>query len=309
MDRMTRRHFLGTAGLAAALPVAGTRALDAQTSTAAVAVEKDVVFGKGGDMELRCDVYRPPAGTGKRMATIHLHGGGFTGGSKDGLTERIRPLAARGYVSIAAQYRLAGDAKWPAQIEDVKAAIRWTRANAASLGIDPARIAVVGYSAGGHLALMAAGTQNRPELEGRGGHAGVGTQVVACAAYYPVTEIRAGGDGAANVLMAAGSDAAAHRAASPVTYVANSFAPTVLFHGVADTTVPLESSQRFMQLLRDAGVVTELHTFAGAPHAFDSMPEAASACALLADFFFDRYIVSPRAFPPFGGGRGGRGRG
>ncbi len=129
------------------------------------------------------------------MATIHLHGGGFNGGSKDALAERIGPFAARGYLAIAAQYRLAGQAKWPSQIEDVKAAIRWARANATSLGIEPERIAIVGYSAGGHLALMAAGTQNRPELEGRGGHAGAGTQVAACAAYYAVTELSPGGDG------------------------------------------------------------------------------------------------------------------
>jgi acetyl esterase/lipase len=237
-----------------------------------------------------------------------LHGGGFTGGSKDGLGDRIRPFAARGYLAIAAQYRLAGQAKWPSQIEDVKAAIRWARTNAKSLGIEPERIAIVGYSAGGHLALMAAGTQNRSEFEGHGGHAGAGTQVAAGAAYYAVTELSPGRDGTASVLLPNGSDAAAHRTASPTTYVAKSSPPTVLFHGVADTTVPLESSQRFMQLLRDAGVTTELHTFAGAPHAFDSMPEAASACALLADFFFDRYIVNPRSFPPFGGG-GGRGRG
>jgi acetyl esterase/lipase len=308
MFRMTRRNFLGTAGVAAVFPALGAHTAQAQTRDAAIAVEKDVVFGKGGDMDLRCDLYRPVPGTEKRMATIHLHGGGFTGGSKDALAERIRPFAVRGYLAIAAQYRLAGQAKWPSQIEDVKAAVRWTRANAKSLGIDPQRIAIVGYSAGGHLALMAAGTQSRSELEGRGGNGGPGAQVAACAAYYAVTELSPGRDGTASVLLPNGSDAAAHRAASPTTYVTKGFPPTVLFHGVADTTVPIESSQRFMQLLRDAGVTTELHTFAGAPHAFDSMPEAASACALLADFFFDRYIVNPRAFPPFGGG-GGRGRG
>jgi acetyl esterase/lipase len=305
---MTRRNFLGTAGIAAAFPALDARTAQAQAREPSIAVEKNVVFGKGGDIDLRCDLYRPAPGTEKRMATIHLHGGGFTGGSKDALADRIRPFAARGYLAIAAQYRLAGQAKWPSQIEDVKAAVRWVRANAKTLGIEPERIAIVGYSAGGHLALMTAGTQNRPEFEGHGGNAGAGTQVAACAAYYAVTELAPGRDGTASVLLPNGSDAAAHRAASPVTYAAKTSPPTVLFHGVADTTVPIESSQRFMQLLRDAGVTTEMHSFAGAPHAFDSMPEAASHCALLADFFFDRYIVNPRSFPPFGGG-GGRGRG
>src|SRR5688572_5751088 len=166
MHRMTRRIFIATAGSAAASPAFGNPAGQAANSQAAVSIEKDIVFGKGGGMDLRLDVYRPTRGTEKRMATIHLHGGGFSAGSKDSLTERIRPFAARGYVAIASQYRLTGQAKWPALIHDVKAAIRWTRANAQSLSIDPARIAVVGYSAGGHLALFAAGTPSRAALEG-----------------------------------------------------------------------------------------------------------------------------------------------
>jgi acetyl esterase/lipase len=95
------------------------------------------------------------------MATIHIHGGGFTGGSKDTLVERVPPYAARGYVAIAVQYRLAGEAKWPSQIEDVKAAIRWARANAKSLGFDPEKIAVVGHSAGGLATLLAASKNRR----------------------------------------------------------------------------------------------------------------------------------------------------
>src|SRR6185503_5206334 len=118
-------------------------------------IEKNIVFGKAGSTDLHLDIYRPPSGTEKRMATIHIHGGGFTAGSKDTLADRVAPFAALGYVAIPVQYRLAGEAKWPAQIDDVKAAIRWTRANAGMLGINPDRIAIVGYSAGGLLALNA----------------------------------------------------------------------------------------------------------------------------------------------------------
>jgi acetyl esterase/lipase len=277
MITFTRRQFLESAGIAAATPALDAMAGQATAAPGGIVVEKDVVFGKGGAMDLRCDLYRPRPGTEKRMATIHLHGGGFTGGSKDTLNERIRPYASQGYLAIASQYRLTGQAAWPAMIEDVKAAIRWTRANASSLGIDPARIVIVGYSAGGHLALTAAGTQNRPEFEGTGGNAGVGTQVAACVAYYPVVE---GGP---------------PPAASPATYVAGTFAPTVLLHGVADTTVPIESSQRFFQLLRDAKVPAEFHSFAGAQHIFDRDPALAVACADLANLFLDRQVINPRS--------------
>src|SRR5205085_1441463 len=99
------------------------------------------------------------------------------------------------------------------------------------------------------------------------------------------------------------------RLAMPGTYI-KSFPPTIMFHGLADVTVPPESSQQFLQLLREAGIPAELHTFAGVPHEFDQHPEFADATADLADFFLERHVINPRTYPPFGAGRGGaRGRG
>src|SRR5438874_1287157 len=119
--KIVRRTFLGMGG--AAIVGHSLRAFPnpPQTSSAAaVKIEKDVVIGKGGDTDLHCDIYRPPAGTEKHMALVHLHGGGFARGSKDALAARVVSITGRGYVSIASQYRLSGAAKWPAQIEDVK---------------------------------------------------------------------------------------------------------------------------------------------------------------------------------------------
>ena len=314
MHEMTRRRFLGTAGMAAVAPAVGTTmaaqngqkpAGGGPTSHPGVTLEKDVAFGKGGDIELRLDIYRPPPGKANGMATIHIHGGGFTGGNKETLLERASPYAALGYVACAVQYRLVGQSKWPAQIEDVKAAIRWVRANAKSVGFNPDLLGVVGHSAGGQLALFAAGTQNRPEFEGKNGTPGAGTQLAVCCAYYPSTEVRLRADGTANNLMAAGSDEAAHRAASPLTYIAKGFPPTVIFHGTADTTIPLENSERLFKQLRDAGVPAELHAIEGVPHVFDGNPEFAKVAAGLADFFIDRKVLHPRPWgPPAGDGRG-----
>src|SRR6267142_1996344 len=268
MHEMTRRGFFETAGMAAVAPSVEAIAAQGRGSAGgSAATEKNIVFGKAGNTDLRLDIYRPPAGTEKRMATIHIHGGGFTAGSKDTLADRVAPFVALGYVAIPVQYRLAGEAKWPAQIEDVKAAIRWTRANAKSLGVDPDKIAVVGYSAGGHLALFAAGTANRPEFEGKNG---------------------------------------TPRAASPVTYVAKGFPPTVIFHGTADVTIPIESSERLFKQFREAQIPSEFHAFEGVPHAFDSNPEFAKSAAELANFFIDRKVLNPRTYPPFGGGGGRR---
>jgi acetyl esterase/lipase len=310
MTGLTRRELLALGATGAAMPtVAGADSAapaQAQARPAAgadVSVEKDVVFGKGGDLDLKLDIYRRFSGPQKRMATIHFHGGGFAGGSKDTLSDRIRPFAALGYVAIAAQYRLSGQAGFPALVHDAKAAIRWTRANANTLGIDPQRIAVVGYSAGGYHALFTAGTANHPEFEGTGGHAGVSSQVALCVAYYPATNVPAS-------MLPAGADEAAKSAAATTTYIAAGFPPTIVFHGTKDTTIPIASSERLVQQLRGAGVPTEFHEFEGVPHVFDSNPEFATLAAQLADFFIDRHVLNPRTYPPFtpggGGGRGGR---
>src|SRR5437870_4590863 len=311
-DEITRRGFLGTFGAGIAVSNLAPLTVQAQapsSSRRTGTVEKDVVYAKGGQTDLHCDIYKPSTASEKRMAIIHFHGGGFGGGSKDNLAARLTPLTARGYVSIAAQYRLSGVAKWPAQMDDVKASIRWTRANAAKLGIDPKKIAVAGYSAGGHLALFAACTPNRAEFEGEGGNQGIGTDVAACLAYYAVTGPAWNGWKRAFPLPDGSSDDA-WRAAEPGNYIKNS-PPTVLFHGLTDVTVPPESSQQFLQLLREANVPAELHTFAGVPHEFVQHPEFAEATAQIADFFFDRHVINPRTYPPFGpvrgGARGGRG--
>src|SRR4051812_46688291 len=116
--RINRRNFLASA--CAVLALSG----ELPQASAQTPVEKDVVFGKGGGIDLHCDIYRPPASvTPKRTAIIHYHGGGFARGSKEALAEKLPMYAKRGYVSIAAQYRLSGVAKWPSQIEDVKACI------------------------------------------------------------------------------------------------------------------------------------------------------------------------------------------
>src|SRR5882672_1026541 len=305
---LTRRLFLGSLGATLALPEIRAMAQGAAPAAPAPAanVEKNVVYGKGGDTDLHLDIYKPTGAANKRMAVIHFHGGGFGGGNKDGLAARLQSLSARGYVNIAAQYRLAGVAKWPAQMEDVKASIRWTRANAAKLAIDPGRIAVAGYSAGGHLALFAAGTQNRAEFEGSGGNPGVKTDVAACLAYYPVTGPAWEGF-RRQFPMPEGSSEEAWTAATPGTYI-KSFPPTVLFHGLADVTVPPESSMEFLKQLRGANVPSELHTFAGVPHEFVGIPEFAEATAQLADFFLERHVINPKTYPAFGAGRGG-GRG
>ena len=200
MARITRRGFVKASSALAAAPALAALTAKAQPPAPPdignLRAEKDIVFGKGGDIDLLLDVYHPPEGvTSKRMAIIHLFGGGFFVGNKNAgyIINDSKALGARGYTNISANYRLQTQGSWPAQIHDVKAAIRWTRANAAKLGVDADKIVVAGYSAGGMLSLMAAGTNDKPEFEGTGGTPGVSSKVNASIGVYPLASAQIAG--------------------------------------------------------------------------------------------------------------------
>jgi acetyl esterase/lipase len=310
MARLSRRGFMAASSALAAAPALSAitaRAQGPAVDTGNLRVEKDIVFGKGGSMDLTLDVYQPPTGvTPKRMAIIHLFGGGFFVGNKNAgyIVNDARALGARGYTNISANYRLQTQGSWPAQIHDVKAAIRWTRANAARLGIEPNRIVVAGYSAGGMLSLMAAGTNGRKEFEGDGGNAGVSSDVNASVGVYPLASAQTAGG-----LFPQGQATPENiAAASPTTYISDKFAPTIFIHGTKDGTIPVASSVDFFTRLHALGVPTTLTLVQGADHAFDNnAPDAVEVMAASIDLFLDRLIINPRPYPSFGGGGGGRG--
>jgi acetyl esterase/lipase len=310
MARLTRRGFVKASGVLAApaLTALSLRAQGQAPDTGNLRVEKDIVFGKGGDKDLTLDVYRPPAGvTSKRMAIVHLFGGGFFVGNKNAgyIINDAKALGARGYTSISANYRLQSEGLWPAQIHDTKAAIRWTRANAERLGVDPNRIVVAGYSAGGMLSLMAAGTNGRKEFEGDGGNASVSSDVNACIGVYPLASAQTAGG-----LFGGKATPENIAAASPTSYITKSFAPTIFIHGTNDGTVPAQSSIDFHTKLHALGVPSALTLIQGADHAFDNAAfDAIEVMAQSIDLFLDRLIVSPKPYPSFGGGGRGRGRG
>ena len=269
---------------------------------ARVTIDEGVVFGTGGGRDLRCDVYRPPGepeGPAGAPGVLLIHGGGWRSGDRNQLRGYGILLARAGYLCVACEYRLVPESPWPAQIHDVNACLRWMRANAGQLGLDPDRIAVEGNSAGAHLALLAAGTAGRPEFEGDGGNPGVSTAVAAAIGVYAPTLFfhdayeRGGLPLAALVTEALSPDVAA--AASPVRQVGPDFPPTMLIHGTADETVPSLATLVMYEALAEAGVPVELHLYADQPHAFDADPAFGRQCAAEMLHFLGRYVRQPAA--------------
>lgn len=259
----------------------------------------DIVYGNGGGRELRGDLLRPRTGNG--AAVLAIHGGGWREGSRAMMTGQAEVLARAGYTCFAIEYRLTPEAPWPAQIHDCKAALRYLRAQASRLELDGDRLCVLGNSAGGHLALLLAGTAGDTEFEGAGGHAGVPTHVAAAIAVYPPTrfylgDTRPSGGTRAATLVGDAAPAALVDRISPMHYVRADFPPTFFLHGTADKVVPPTASLRMFEALAAAGARAELHLYAEQPHGWARRPEWTQPTMSEAVVFLDRYVAAPHRY-------------
>ncbi len=142
----------------------------------------ELTYARYGDRELKLDLYRPRDAEGKLPAIVCIHGGGWFKGDRSSMTKLAQALAARGYVTATISYRLSGEAKFPAAIQDCKAAVRFLRAHAETYGVDVDKIGATGLSAGGQLAALLATSGGVPELEGDGGNPDASSAVQACVA-------------------------------------------------------------------------------------------------------------------------------
>lgn len=228
-----------------------------------VRVQTDIEYATKSQAQT-LDLYLPEEGSGSlRPALVVVHGGGWRGGDKQrGQWARIPAQYARdGYVAISVNYRLTGEAPWPAQIEDVKAAVRWLRAHAPEYRVDPGRIGAYGNSAGAHLVSLLGLAKKADGLEGSGPHQEQSSLVQAvCASATPTDFLNWREPGAvperlANTFLAGPAEELEDRArqASPITYARGDAPPFLLVHGTADRTVPVEQSNRFAKALREAG--------------------------------------------------------
>ena len=161
--------------------------LCAQTVPSNLTYEAGVAYASADPQQVM-DIIRPQT-PGLHPAVLAIHGGGFRAGSRKGYLSTCVTLVKRGYVCATADYRLAPAAPFPAAVYDVKAAVRYLRANATRLGIDPQKIGVMGSSAGGHLALFLGVTGNVPEFEGDGPNRDQSSRVSVVVDYYGPSDL------------------------------------------------------------------------------------------------------------------------
>jgi acetyl esterase/lipase len=241
----------------------------------------EIQFGEAGGRGLKLELYRPDQEA--RAVILMVHGGGWRRGSLAGIAAYGRVFARLGFVALAAEYRLLDETPWPAQLDDVKAAVGWAASNAAALGVPAGRLVLLGFSAGGHLALLAA-----DELK---------AEVAAVVALFPpvelVTNAPRPGQTAASMLLEDAASETAARLASPLHRAGPGFPPTFLIHGGEDWLVPHVTSQRMFEALSAAGVKAELHIYAGLSHEFADAPYMMEAMAAEVANFLHRLVVDP----------------
>jgi acetyl esterase/lipase len=248
---------------------------------------KSETYRKVGDTELKVWIFEPAQKSAKPLpAIVFFFGGGWSGGSPTQFEPHSRHLASRGMIAIVADYRVKTrqDAKPADCVSDAKACVRWVRANAARLGIDPERIAVGGGSAGGHLA---ASTATLPGLDTAKDDKSVSCLPNALVLFNPATVLTTfpgldlKGFGAGLDKEKFGCEPTE---ISPIHHVKKGTPPTIIFHGKADTTVPYSTVEKFTEVMKAAGNRCELIGYEGQPHSFFNKSKYAETLAAADDF-------------------------
>lgn len=240
----------------------------------AIELTSGIVYGTGGGKPLLLDLAQPPTKAKQpRPAVVFIHGGAWAGADRTNGHPVIRLLAANGFVAVSIDYRLSGQAAFPAQLEDSKCAVRFLRAHAQQYHLDPKRIGVTGGSAGGHLAALVGLTPRSAGLEGSGGWDDQSSEVAAVADLYGISDLvvvfteKSLVDAVKKLMRAMPQEAPErYRQASPLALVSAAAPPFYLAHGDRDTTVPFSHSKKLADALQAQKVEATLRVMTGLGH-------------------------------------------
>lgn len=267
-------------------------------------VKRDVSYCTGDSVDLKMDIYFPKtASNALAPVVVYVHGGGWSAGDKaggEGIVD-IPELVTRGYLVASVNYRLAPQYPFPAQIEDVKCAVRFLRANAKTYHLDPDRIGAMGGGAGGHLVSLLGLADETAGFEGAGGYDEEGSDVQAVVDMFGPIDLTASDFAGPHtpllqqVFGATSPQDPVLADASPVTYITKDAPPFLILHGDQDQLVPLSQSQEFYNKLKAAGAPVTLLVVKNAGYDFSPAgsgpmrPTRADVTQIIAEFF-DQYL-------------------
>lgn len=251
-------------------------------------IVRAIKFGAPEGMPLVLDIYRPSS-DGPHPMLVQIYGGAWQGGNRTDNETSARYFASKGYVVFAIEYRHAPRWAWPTPLQDVREAIAWVRAQAGGFGGDPNRLAVIGRSAGAHLALLAAYSGD--------------SRVDAVAAYYAPTDLTRGWQdepkpdplsvrSVLETFLGGTPETVAHRyrEASPITYASAGAPPTLLIYGKRDHVVLPGFGRDLHAKLREMGARSMYLEIPWADHAFDSLPGGLSGQVSL--YYTERFLAA-----------------
>ena len=270
---MAGSHRVGLWAACLALVVGWGAAVARAAEKVEVDLKNDIVYGTTGGEELKLDLASPKGLDHPVPAIVVIHGGGWMAGRRQDMAGMMKEFASQGYVATTISYRFAPKHRFPAQVEDVKCAVRYLRAHADELKIDPKRIGAVGGSAGAHLAMMLGAMDSSDGMEGDGGNPEQSSKVQAVVSYVGPCDLAKPPytDTQTQILEAflGGKPLEKQddcRRASPITYVNKGDAPMLLFFGTKDPLIQTNQALLMSEALSAAGVPGRAELIVGAGH-------------------------------------------
>ncbi len=278
--------------------------------TSTYSVIPDITYQRAGGIDLKLDVYRPRDVDGPNPTLMHIHGGGWTNGSKEGSSLTFLPYLEMGWTVVNVAYRLADAAHAPAAVEDTRCALRWVYRNAEQYGFDKNSIVVTGNSAGGHLALTTGmltsdvGMERQCPGDRMRSTWNVGPRnmetlkVAAIINWYGITSVSDllnNGPGTSGNFTEAWIGSSPDRIAiaarvSPINHVRNDLPPILTIHGDEDSIVPYAHGVKLHEALERAGVSNKLITIEGGGHGGFSSGQMEGIYAEIRKFLDDHSV-------------------